>query len=205
MKRFLLLVIIVGAIFGYLHTLGDEKIDSYKYTAEVLFGGLFDFSGDDVNPKVGESDSIGARLASRLVVEGGSEYVYLESENGKNLMDSPIYIGAYGEAQHPWEAEREYSTENFLVFDEAGDRRFTVSVIDVCGSDELAGLIEFKVVNNFYGTEHSLEDFVGGVVAAGEYTPTTYKIKATMPSGLEEKYYGMSISQIMLEIVVSEN
>lgn len=209
MKKFILLVVIVGAFFAYTSSLDEVTKAQYKATSDDMIERWFGIGEDDPAPAVNENEPIRVYRATHVTADESAGDVDFESVSG-NLYatDGFLTIGIDDAVCHTWEAGAEYTTGRFRVVGEAPEGcTYTVSVLDVKGDEKLLDIIEFFVIDAPYThssyEETPIEEFSASLAPEGEEV-LAYRILARMPDELPEGYEYFYISEISLEITVAE-
>lgn len=212
MRKLLLVLVIVGALVGYTASLDEVTKARCAEQANDLFDKWFGTSDGDFDidgSYMYGGDFVGYVQKSRVV--GGGDAFSARFADGGSLDGEHLIIGIDGYVQYPWVPQEVYDTAGFFVVENGEvdedtsvtDAYFKLSIIALKGDEELLDIVEFKVVELIGNAEYSLEDFIGRVNRSGG-AERVYQIRAYMPDGIDEEYYGLAISAISVEVEIFE-
>lgn len=209
MRKLLLLIVIIGAFFAYTSTLDEATKDRCERTVSEMFGKWFGAGEDDPEPIIKGDTVYGPWRVTCIIANADEDSFRIHyAMTGTDIEGGFLTIGAEGTPCHPWQSGEEYSTGRFGVYgDKFGDGySYTISILDVKGDTELLDVIEFKVVAAYYMhagyQEWPIDEFIDNVADDSDGGIIAYKIVASMPEELDEKYRNLSLKEISLKIEI---
>ena len=203
MKKLLLLIVVIGALFAYTsYANGDGKIN---YTEEVgkLFDKWFDTVGAEEAPKeIASWEVIGPVKPSEVVSDSESVAITATDVRGTNIDGGYMFVGVYGTVDYSWSEGITYKTEEFMVLGDGVSEGsyFSVSIIDINGNTELLDVLQMGVRCVQTGEEYTLDNFRGVIFDTEGGEATRYEIYARMPEVVAAQYQGKAIVEISVKI-----